>query len=78
MLVLVVLVNLKKLFVHDLLWRSKILAFVIIELDEQRVQILSLKINVQGIPLAMQAIVVEELCPVGVVPFLLSHHHGQH
>ena len=78
MLILVVLVNLKQLFVHDLLWRSKILAFVIIELDEKGVQILSLKVDMQCIPLAMQAVVVEELGPVGVVPFGLGHHHGQH
>ena len=77
-LVLIVLVNFEKLLVHDLLGRSKILAFVIIELYEQRIQILSFEVDVQGVPLAMQAIVVEELGPVGVVSLWLSHHHRQH
>jgi hypothetical protein len=78
MLILIVLVNFEKFLIHDLLWRSQILAFVVIELDEQRVKIFSLEINVQGIPLAMQAVVVKELGPVWIVPFGLSHHHCQH
>jgi len=45
MLFLIKFIDLKKLFVHDLLRTSQISPFVIIELDEQTIQIISFEIN---------------------------------
>ena len=53
MFILIVFIDFKQFFKHDLLWTSKILSFIIIEFDEQAIKILSFKIDMQCIPLAM-------------------------
>ena len=77
-LVLIVFVNFKKLFVHNLLRRSKILSFVVVELYQQRVQVLSFEINLKSVPLAMQTVVMEELGLVGIILLWVCHCHWHH
>lgn len=76
--ILIVFVNLQKLFVHNLLGRPHVLSFVVIELYQQRVQVLALEVYVECVPLAVQAVVVEELRLVGVVFLWVCHRHRHH
>ena len=78
MLVLVVLIDLQKLLVHDLLGRHEVLPLVIIELNEQRVEILSFEIDGQCVPLAMRTVVVEEFGLVRIISLGLCHHHAHY
>lgn len=78
MLVLVVLIDLQKLLVHDLLGRHEVLSLVIIELNEQRVEILSFEIDGQCVPLAMRTVVVEEFGLVRIISLGLCHHHAHY
>jgi hypothetical protein len=54
---------------------SKILSFVVVELDQQRVQVLSFEIDLKGVPLAMQTVVMEELGFVWIVFLWVCHSH---
>jgi len=74
--VLIVLVDVKELFVHYLLRRSQVFAFVVIELYEQAMKIFSFEVNAQRVPLAMQTIVMEELGLVRIISLWLSHGHS--
>ena len=74
-LILVVFVDFKQLLVHYLLRRAQKLSLVIVELDEQVVETLTLEINVHGVPLAVQTIVVIVLRFGRIV--LLWMRHGQ-
>lgn len=77
-LVLVVFVNLKKLFVHDLLRRAQELAFVIVKLYQQVIQALALEIDMHRVPLTMEAIVVIVLRFGRIVLLWMRHSQTQH
>jgi hypothetical protein len=60
-LFLVVAVDFKKLFKHDMLWRPVVLALVEVELNEQVIKVFTFEVNIKGAPVAMIAAIVEEL-----------------
>jgi len=61
-----------------LLRRAQELTFVIVELDEQVVETLTLEIDVHRVPLAVQTIVVVVLCFGRVVLLWMRHSQTQH
>ena len=78
MLILVVFVDFKELLVHYLLRRAQKLTFVIVELDEQVVETLTLEIDMHRVPLAVQTIVVVVLRFGGIVLLWMRHGQTQH
>lgn len=78
MLVLVVFVNFKKLFVHNLLRRAQELTFVIVKLYQQVIQTLPLEIDMHRVPLTVETIVVIVLRFGRVVLLWMRHSQTQH
>ena len=78
MLILVVFVNFKKLFVHDLLRRAQELTFVIVKLYKQVIETLALEIDMHRVPLTVETIVVIVLCFGRVVLLWMRHRQTQH
>ena len=78
MLVLVVFVNFKKLFVHNLLRRAQKLTFVIVKLYQQVIQTLPLEIDMHRVPLAVETIVVIVLRFGRIVLLRMRHSQTQH
>lgn len=72
---MVIFVDLQKLFIENLLWTPQVPSFVVVELYEETVEIVTLEVDVKRVPLAMRAVVVEEALAIWVISRSLRHCH---